>query len=91
MVTGPPPGLGLIENLSPLTSLAFEDFHFIPGRDIGPVARQAVRQARSRTRLVRIATGLSNQIRRLMKTLGLIVPHSTGGRFKAYVDDLLAD
>jgi transposase len=45
----------------------------------------------ARTKLVRIATELSNQIRGLMKTFGLIVPRSAGGKFEAHVDALLAD
>jgi transposase len=45
----------------------------------------------ARTRLVRIVTQLSNQVRGLMKTFGLIVPRSTGSKFEAHVDTLLAD
>ncbi len=45
----------------------------------------------ARIRLVRIATELSNQVRGLIKTLGLIVPRSTGGNFETHVDALLAD
>jgi transposase len=45
----------------------------------------------ARTRLVRIGTELSNQIRGLMKTFGLIVPPSTGGKFERNVEALLAD
>jgi transposase len=45
----------------------------------------------ARTRLVRITTELSNQIRGLMKTFGLIVPPSKGGKFEANVRSLLAD
>ena len=44
-----------------------------------------------RTRLVRITTELSNQIRGLMKTFGLVVPPSKGGKFEANVRSLLAD
>src|SRR5271165_895985 len=45
----------------------------------------------ARTRLVRITTELSNQIRGLMKTFGLVVPPSKGGKFEANVCRLLAD
>lgn len=45
----------------------------------------------ARTRLVRIGTELSNQIRGLMKTFSLIVPPSTGGKFERNVEALLAD
>jgi transposase len=45
----------------------------------------------ARTRLVQIAVGLSNQIRGLMKTFGLVVPSSKGGQFEAHVRRLLAD
>jgi transposase len=45
----------------------------------------------SRTRLVGIGTELSNQIRGMMKTFGLIVPSSKGGRFDDHVRRLLAD
>ena len=45
----------------------------------------------ARTRLVRITTELSNQIRGLMKTFGLVVPPSKGGKFEANVRRLLAD
>ena len=45
----------------------------------------------ARTRLVRITVELSNQIRGLMKTFGLVVPPSKGGKFEANVRDLLAD
>lgn len=45
----------------------------------------------ARTRLVRITTELSNQIRGLMKTFGLVVPPSKGGKFDANVRRLLAD
>ncbi len=44
----------------------------------------------ARTRLVRITTELSNQIRGLMKTFGLVVPPSKGGKFEANVRSLLA-
>ncbi len=44
----------------------------------------------ARTRLVRITTELSNQIRGLMKTFGLVVPRSKGGTFEAEVQRLLA-
>ena len=45
----------------------------------------------ARTRLVRIGTELSNQIRGLMKTFGLVVPPVTGGKFERQVEALLAD
>jgi transposase len=45
----------------------------------------------ARTRLVRITVDLSNQIRGLMKTFGLVVPAAQGGRFEAHVRRLLAD
>src|SRR5215210_811348 len=44
----------------------------------------------ARTRLVRIMTGLSNQIRGLMKTFGLVVPAGKGSRFEGHVRELLA-
>ncbi|GHE71612.1 hypothetical protein GCM10019059_34120 [Camelimonas fluminis] len=45
----------------------------------------------ARTRLVRTSIELSNQIRGLMKTFGLVVPRSAGGKFEGYVNALLAD
>lgn len=45
----------------------------------------------ARTRLVRITTELSNQIRGMMKTFGLVVPPGKGSRFEANVRALLAD
>jgi transposase len=45
----------------------------------------------ARTRLVQITVDLSNQIRGLMKTFGLVVPPSKGGQFEAHVRRLLAD
>jgi transposase len=45
----------------------------------------------ARTRLVRIGTELSNQIRGLMKTFGLVVPAVIGGKFQHHVHALLAD
>src|SRR5262245_34234662 len=45
----------------------------------------------ARTRLVRITTELSNQIRGLMKTFGLIVPAGKGSTFEKNVRSLLAD
>jgi transposase len=45
----------------------------------------------ARTRLVRIGTELSNQIRGLMKTFGLIIPPSTGSKFERNVQALLID
>ncbi len=44
----------------------------------------------ARTRLVRIATELSNQIRGLMKTFGLVVPRRKGARFEQEVRRLLS-
>jgi len=43
----------------------------------------------ARSRLVQITTELSNQIRGLMKTFGLVVPRSKGGTFEAEVQRLL--
>ena len=45
----------------------------------------------ARTRLVRITTELSNQIRGLMKTFGLVVPAGKGSRFEEHVRELLVD
>jgi transposase len=45
----------------------------------------------ARSKLVQMATELSNQIRGLMKTFGLIVPSSKGGSFEAEVRRLLSD
>ena len=45
----------------------------------------------ARSRLVQITTELSNQIRGLMKTFGLVVPAGKGSRFEAHVRALLAD
>ena len=45
----------------------------------------------ARTRLVRICTELSNQIRGLMKTFGLIVPAGKGSTFETNVRGLLVD
>jgi transposase len=41
--------------------------------------------------LVRITTELSNQIRGLMKTFGLVVPAGKGGKFNDHVRGLLTD
>lgn len=43
----------------------------------------------ARNRLVRMATELSNQIRGLMKTFGLLVPSGKGGKFDEHVRRLL--
>ena len=43
----------------------------------------------ARSRLVQITTELSNQIRGLMKTFGLVVPRGKGGTFEAEVQRLL--
>src|SRR5262245_12857091 len=45
----------------------------------------------ARTRLVRIGTELSTQIRGLMTTFGLIVPPAMGSKFERHVEALLAD
>ena len=45
----------------------------------------------ARTRLVRITTELSNQIRGVMKTFGLLVPAGKGSTFEKNVRGLLAD
>jgi transposase len=45
----------------------------------------------ARTRLVRICTELSNQIRGLMKTFGLVVPAGKGSTFEKNVHSLLVD
>ncbi len=45
----------------------------------------------ARTKLVQITVELSNQIRGLMKTFGLVIPSSKGGRFEAHVRRLLVD
>jgi len=45
----------------------------------------------ARTRLVRITTELSNQIRGIMKTFGLLVPAGKGSIFEKNVRRLLAD
>ncbi len=45
----------------------------------------------ARNKLVRITTELSNQIRGLMKTFGLVVPAAKGGRFEEHVRRLLED
>src|SRR5262245_4825806 len=45
----------------------------------------------ARTRLVHITTELSNQIRGVMKTFGLLVPAGKGSTFEKNVRSLLAD
>jgi transposase len=45
----------------------------------------------ARTRLVKITTELSNQIRGIMKTFGLLVPAGKGSTFEKNVRDLLVD
>ena len=45
----------------------------------------------ARTKLVKITTELSNQIRGLMKTFGLLVPAGKGSTFEKNVRSLLAD
>lgn len=45
----------------------------------------------ARNRLVQITVELSNQIRGLMKTFGLVVPAGKGRTFEAHVRELLAD
>jgi transposase len=44
----------------------------------------------ARTRLVRMTVELSNQIRGLMKTFGLVVPAGQGSTFEKNVSSLLA-
>ncbi len=44
----------------------------------------------ARNQLLRMTTQLSNQIRGLMKTFGLVVPKGAGRVFEAYVGSLLA-
>lgn len=44
----------------------------------------------ARTRLVRIKTELSNQLRGMMKTFGLVVPAGKGSKFEEHVRSLLA-
>ena len=45
----------------------------------------------ARNQLVRMTTQLSNQIRGVMKTFGLIVPAGKGRKFERNVRHLLAD
>jgi transposase len=45
----------------------------------------------ARTKLMRLTLDMANQIRGLMKTFGLIVPRSMGGKFEGNVRSLLAD
>jgi len=45
----------------------------------------------ARARLIRITTELSNQIRGLMKTFGLVIPKGKGGVFEANVRTLLTE
>lgn len=45
----------------------------------------------ARTKLMRTTLDVANQIRGLMKTFGLIVPCSMGGKFEVHVRSLLAD
>jgi transposase len=45
----------------------------------------------ARNKLVKITTELSNQIRGLMKTFGLVVPSGKGSTFERHVRELLAD
>ena len=45
----------------------------------------------ARTKLMRATLDLANQVRGLMKTFGLLVPRSMGGKFEAHVRDLLAE
>jgi transposase len=45
----------------------------------------------ARTRLVRVTTELSNQIRGIMKTFGLVVPAGKGSTFEKNVRSLLVD
>lgn len=45
----------------------------------------------ARNQLIRMTTQLSNQIRGVMKTFGLLVPAGKGGKFERNVQNLLAD
>jgi len=45
----------------------------------------------ARTRLVRVTTEFSNQIRGIMKTFGLVVPAGKGSTFEKNVRSLLVD
>ena len=45
----------------------------------------------ARTKLVHITTELSNQIRALMKTFGLVIPPDKGSKFEANVRELVID
>ena len=45
----------------------------------------------ARIKLVRASLDVANQMRGLMKTFGLIIPRSLGGKFEANVRTLLAD
>jgi len=45
----------------------------------------------ARTKLMRATLDVANQMRGLMKTFGLIVPRSMGGKFEAHVRSLLAE
>jgi len=45
----------------------------------------------ARTKLVHITTELSNQIRGLMKTFGLVVPPGKGSKFEEHVRELVID
>ncbi|MBB3452797.1 transposase [Rhizobium sp. BK313] len=45
----------------------------------------------ARTKLMRTTVDVANQIRGVMKTFGLIVPCSMGGKFEVHVRSLLAD
>jgi transposase len=45
----------------------------------------------ARTRLVRVTTELSNQIRGIMKTFGLVVPAGKGSTFEKNVRSRLVD
>lgn len=45
----------------------------------------------ARNQLIRMATQLSNQIRGVMKTFGLLVPAGKGGKFERNIRGLLAD
>ncbi|MDL2403299.1 IS110 family transposase [Rhizobium mayense] len=45
----------------------------------------------ARTKLMRTTLDVANQIRGLMKTFGLIVPCSMGGKFEVHIRSLLAD
>ena len=56
--------------------------------DAGQAARSLLV---ARARLVGIRRDLENQVRSLLKEVGLLFPHAIGGRFRAHVVQLLGD